>query len=87
MMVVGVMMMVVVLARFLDEEAGTGETAADGFLGFQDHLFREVKGIDGFLKKGERHVQIEESGAEHVAADPGRATEVKVGRRHRKRID
>ena len=51
MMVVVVMMMVVVC--FLDEEAGTGETAADGFLGFQDHLFREVKGLDGFLKKGQ----------------------------------
>ena len=79
-----VMMMVVVC--FLDEEAGTGETAADGFLGFQDHLFREVKGLDGFLKKGQGHAKVEQGGAEHVATDAGGAVEMEMGRRHQIRI-
>ena len=85
MMVVVVMMMVVVLARFLDEEAGTGETAADGFLGFQDHLFGELKGNDGFLKKRQGHAKVEQGGAEHVATDAGGAVEMEVGR-HGSRI-
>ncbi len=84
-----VMMVVVrvVVAGFLNEKAGAGQTAADRALGLEGDLFRQVEGGNSFLKEGEGHAQIEESGAEHVAADAGGAAEMEVGRRHELRID
>ncbi|MEY2851982.1 MAG: hypothetical protein RL549_681, partial [Verrucomicrobiota bacterium] len=72
----------VVVAGFLNEKAGAGQTAANGALGLEGDLFRQVEGGNSFLKEGEGHAQIEESGAEHVAADAGGAAEMEVGRRH-----
>jgi hypothetical protein len=82
-----VIMVVVVVARFLNEKAGAGQTAANGALGLEEDLFRQVEGGNSFLKEGKGYAQIEESSAEHVAADTGGAAEMEVGRRHRKRID
>ena len=86
-MVIMVVVRVVVVAGFLNEKAGAGQTAANGALGLEGDLFRQVEGGNSFLKEGEGHAQIEESSAEHVAADAGGAAEMEVGRRHRKRID
>ena len=79
-MMVIVVMMVVVVPRSLDQKAGAGQTAADGALGLEGDFFRQAKGGNSFLKEGEGHAQIEESGAEHVAADAGGAVEMEVGR-------
>ena len=79
-MVVIMVMMMMVVSGLLDQKAGAGETAADGFLGIQDHLFREVKGLDSFLKKRQGHAKVEQGGAEHVATDAGGAVEMEVGR-------
>jgi hypothetical protein len=84
---VAMVVMMVVVPGFFHEEAGAGQAATDGALGLEDDFFRKVEGGDGLLKEGEGYAQIEESGAKHVTADAGRAAEVKVGRRHRKRID
>jgi hypothetical protein len=84
-MVIVVMMMVVV--GLLDQEPCASQAAADGPFGPEDDFFREVEGANGFLKQGEGNAQIEEGGAEHVPADPGRAAEMEMGRRHGVRID
>ena len=85
-MVTVVMMMVVMVTGLLDEKAGAGQAAADGFLRFEDHFFRELEGPDGLLKNGEGHAQIKQGGAEHVATDAGRAVEMEVSRLHLERI-
>ena len=84
---VAMVVMMVVVPGFFHEEAGAGQAATDGALGLEDDFFGKVEGGDGLLKEGEGYAQIEESGTKHVTADAGRAAEVKVGRRHRKRID
>jgi len=82
-----VVIMVMVVAGVLDEEAETGEAAPDRLFGFEDDLFGEVKRGDGLLKDGKWYAQMEEGGREHVATNAGRAVEMEMGCRHRKRID
>ena len=85
MMVVIVMMMVV--AGFLDQEAKTGKAAPDSLFGFEGDLFGQLQGGNDLLKDGQGYAQMEEGGTEHVATDAGRTVEMEVGCRHEKRID
>jgi hypothetical protein len=72
----------VVFVRGFYKEAGTGQTASERALRFQDHFFWEVKTLDSVLKEGQGHAEVEESGGEHVSADSRRAIEMEMGSGH-----
>ena len=85
------MLMVVILMMvgtgFLDQKTKAGETSPDRLFSFENDLFGKVQGGDGLLKHGKRDAEMEQGGAEHVAANAGGTIEMKMGCRHRKRID
>jgi hypothetical protein len=82
-----VVIMMVVVARLLDQEAEASQAAPDRFFGFKDNLFGEVERSHGLLKDRKWDSQMKNGGTKHVAADAGGAVEMEVGRRHGKRID
>jgi hypothetical protein len=72
----------VVFVRGFYKEAGTGQTASERALRFQDHFFWEVKTLDSVLKEGQGHAEVEESGGKHVSADSRGAIEMEMGDGH-----
>jgi hypothetical protein len=82
-----VVIVVMVVAGFLDQEAKTGKAAPDSLFGFEGDLFGQLQGGNGLLKEGERYAQMEEGSTEHVATDAGRTVEMEMGCRHEMRID
>ena len=71
-----------VFVRGFYKEAGTGQATSERSLRFQDHFFREVKTLDGVLKDGDRHAEVEEGGSKHVSTDSGRTIEMEMGGGH-----
>ena len=72
----------VVFVRGFYKKAGTGQSTSERSLRFQDHFFREVKTLDGVLKDGEGHAEVEEGGSKHVSADSRRTIEMEMGGGH-----
>jgi hypothetical protein len=81
-MFIVVMMVVGVIVRGLDKEAGAGQATSERSLRFQDHFFREVKTLDSLLKEREGHAEVEEGGSKHVSADSGGTIEMEMGGWH-----
>jgi len=72
----------IVFMRGFNKEAGTGQTASERALRFQDHFFWELKTLDSVLKEGQGHAEVEESSSKHVSADSRRAIEMEMGSGH-----
>jgi len=72
----------IVFMRGFNKEAGTGQTASERALRFQDHFFWELKTLDSVLKEGQGHAEVEESSSKHVSADSRRAIEMEMGDGH-----
>jgi len=77
-----VMMVVGVIVRGLDKEAGAGQATSERSLRFQNHFFREVKTLDGVLKEREGDAEFEQGGGKHVSADSGGTIEMEMGSGH-----
>lgn len=81
-MMVAVIMRVVMMSRFLDQKASAGQATADRSFRLEKHFFGKMEGGNCFLKKGEGDPEIQQGGAEHIAADAGRTIEMEMGGGH-----
>ena len=81
-MVVVVIMGVVMVSGFLDEEASTGQTAADRSFRLEEYFFGKLEGGNGFLEEREGKTEVEEGGGKHVSANSGRTIEMEMGGGH-----
>ena len=81
-MMVVVIMGVVMVSGFRNEEASTGQTAADRSFRLEEYFFGKLEGGNGFLEKRERDSEIQQGGAEHIAADAGGTIEMEMGGGH-----
>lgn len=81
-MMVAVIMGVVMVSRFLNEEASAGETAADRPFRLKKYFFWKLKGGNRLLEKRKGNAEVEEGGAEHVATDAGGTIKMEMGGGH-----